>query len=89
MTDRASSAASRNRSYFSVIIGVWEVPGAAALLVPAGFAAIALASWALRPPARRDLAPGPRTSAPVRRWTACPPRSCGAILAGSAVGGRP
>jgi DoxX-like family len=78
-------------AYFSVIMGVWKVPGAVALLVPliprlkewayagalftytgaaashlavgdgAGalapiiFAVIALASWALRPPARRDL----------------------------------
>jgi hypothetical protein len=79
-------------AYFSVIMGVWKVPGAVALLVPrfprlkewayagatftytgaaashlaegdgAGalvapiiFAAIALASWALRPSARRDL----------------------------------
>jgi uncharacterized membrane protein YphA (DoxX/SURF4 family) len=82
-------------AYFAVIIGVWKVPGAVALLVPrvprlkewayagavftytgaaashvavgdgAGalgpiiFAGIALASWALRPSARRDLAPGP------------------------------
>jgi hypothetical protein len=81
-------------SYFLVIMGVWKVPGAVALLVPraprlkewayagavftytgaaashlavgdgAGalgpsiFAVIALVSWALRPPARRDLAPG-------------------------------
>jgi len=82
-------------AYFSVIMGVWKVPGAVALLVPrfprlkewayAGavftytgaaashiavgdvafalfgpsiFAVIALASWALRPPARRDLVPG-------------------------------
>ena len=81
-------------SYFLVIIGVWKVPGAVALLVPraprlkewayAGavftytgaaashvavgdgpdalgpsiFAVIALVSWALRPAARRDLAPG-------------------------------
>jgi uncharacterized membrane protein YphA (DoxX/SURF4 family) len=81
-------------AYFSVIMGVWKVPGAVALLVPrfprlkewayagavftytgaaashlavgdgAGalgpiiFAVIALASWALRPSARRDLAPG-------------------------------
>lgn len=80
--------------YFAVIIGVWKVPGAVALLVPRfprlkewayagavftytgaaashlavgdgagalgpiGFAVIAFASWALRPPARRDLAPG-------------------------------
>jgi hypothetical protein len=82
-------------AYFSVIMGVWKVPGALALLVPrfprlkewayagavftytgaaashlavgdgAGalgptiFAVIALASWALRPPARRDLATAP------------------------------
>jgi DoxX-like family len=81
--------------YFLVIMGVWKVPGAVALLVPRrprlkewayagavftytgaaashlavgdgasavgplGFAVIALASWALRPPARRDLVPGP------------------------------
>jgi uncharacterized membrane protein YphA (DoxX/SURF4 family) len=80
--------------YFAVILGVWKVPGAVALVVPrfprlkewayagaiftytgaaashlavgdvAGapgpiiFAAIALASWALRPPTRHDLAPG-------------------------------
>jgi len=79
-------------AYFAVIIGVWKVPGAVALLAPrlprlkewayAGavftytgaaashlavgdgaaalgpiiFAVIALASWALRPPARRNLA---------------------------------
>jgi uncharacterized membrane protein YphA (DoxX/SURF4 family) len=83
-------------AYFSIIVGVWKVPGVVALLVPrfprlkewayAGavftftgavashlavgevafalygpiiFAVIALASWALRPSARRDLAPGP------------------------------
>lgn len=82
-------------AYFAVIMGVWKVPGAVALLIPrfprlkewayAGaiftytgaaashtaigdvafalsgpgiFGAIALASWALRPPARRDLVPG-------------------------------
>ena len=90
-------------AYFSVIMGVWKVPGAVVLLVPrfprlkewayagavftytgaaashlavddgAGalgptiFAVIALASWALRPPARRDLAP-----APSPRILACP-----------------
>jgi uncharacterized membrane protein YphA (DoxX/SURF4 family) len=84
-------------AYFSVIMGVWKVPGAVALLVPrfprlkewayAGavftytgaaashlavgdgvgalgpiiFAVITLASWALRPSARRDLAPGPHS----------------------------
>ena len=94
----------RYPAYFSVIIGVWKVPGAAALLVPGvprlkdwayagavftytgaaashlavgdgagavgpiGFAAIALVSWALRPPARRDLAPrsGPSSWVPAR-----------------------
>lgn len=81
-------------AYAIVIIGVWKIPGAVALLVPrfprlkewayagaiinytgaaashlavgdgpggwagpAVFAVIALASWALRPPARRDFAP--------------------------------
>jgi len=80
-------------AYAIVIIGVWKLPGAVALLIPrfprlkewayagaffnytgaaashlavgdgagkwagpAIFAAIAMASWALRPPARRDLA---------------------------------
>jgi hypothetical protein len=94
----------RYPAYFSVIIGVWKVPGAAALLVagvprlkewayagavftytgaaashlavgdgagaagPIGLAAIALVSWALRPPARRDLAPrsGPSSWVPAR-----------------------
>jgi DoxX-like family len=82
-------------AYFSVILGVWNVPCAVALLVPrfprlkewdyaaavftctgavashlavadgAGalspiiFAVVALASWSLRPSARRDLAPDP------------------------------
>jgi DoxX-like protein len=58
-------------AYFSVIMGVWKVPGAVALLVPR-FPRLkvwpmpaqssytgAAASWALRLSARRDLAPGP------------------------------
>jgi hypothetical protein len=91
-------------AYFSVIIGLWKVPGAVVLLVsrlprlkewayagavftytgaaashlavgdgagalgPVGFAVIALASWALRPAPRRDLASrsGPGSSARVR-----------------------
>jgi uncharacterized membrane protein YphA (DoxX/SURF4 family) len=86
-------------AYFSVIMGVWKVPGAVALLVPrfprlkewayagavftyAGaavgdgvgalgpiiFAVIALVSWALRPSARRDLAPGPSSSTLARSF---------------------
>jgi hypothetical protein len=93
-------------AYFSVIIGVWKVPGALVLLVPRlprlkewayagavftytgaaashlavgdgafalgpiGFAAIALASWALRPSARRDPAPisGPSSSVRARSF---------------------
>ena len=91
-------------AYFSVIIGLWKVPGAVVLLVPrlprlkewayagavftytgaaashlavgdgagalgpVGFAVIALASWALRPAPRRDLASpsGPSSSARAR-----------------------
>ncbi len=85
-------------TYFLVILGVWKVPGAVALLVPrfprlkewayagavftytgavashltvrdgAGavwpcvFAVLAAASWALRPPARRDLTPSSAAS---------------------------
>lgn len=98
-------------AYFLVIMGVWKVPGAVALVVPGvprlkewayagavftytgaaashlavgdaafalgpmGFAAIALASWALRPPARRDLAPTSGPSLTVRARSLVAPRA--------------
>jgi len=47
-------------SYFSIILGVWKLlavtpPGA--LVGPVAFTGLTLASWALRPPARRESRP--------------------------------
>jgi hypothetical protein len=98
-------------AYFLVIMGVWKVPGAVALVVPCvprlkewayagavftytgaaashlavgdpafalgpmGFTAIALASWALRPPVRRDLAPTSVPGLAVRARSLVAPRA--------------
>jgi hypothetical protein len=56
MTNPASSAASSRSRTIAAELAVGHGAGA---LGPIIFAVIALASWALRPSARRDLAPGP------------------------------
>jgi hypothetical protein len=51
-----------------VFVGIGDSNWIPLLIVPSLFAAITLASWALRPADRRLAAPAERTSLPPRAW---------------------